>query len=80
MLLESIESGLQVLCLNRTDKKNAIALRRCTKRLTNALHVAQNITGQVKVTMLYGLGGDFSSGNDINDLYKSPKHLKKWKQ
>ncbi|GGN30687.1 MULTISPECIES: enoyl-CoA hydratase-related protein [Marinomonas] len=63
---ESMESGIQVLCLNRTDKKNAITLD-MYQALTNALRSAEH-NDQVKVTMLYGLGGDFSSGNDINEF------------
>jgi enoyl-CoA hydratase/carnithine racemase len=63
---ESIESGIQILCLNRADKKNAITLD-MYQALTNALRSAEQ-NDKAKATLLYGLGGDFSSGNDINEF------------
>jgi len=63
---EKIESGVQILCLNRVDKKNAITLN-MYQALADALHRAED-NSDIKVTLLHGAGGDFSSGNDINEF------------
>ncbi|RBO83903.1 enoyl-CoA hydratase-related protein [Marinomonas aquiplantarum] len=63
---ESIESGIQYICLNRVEKKNAITLE-MYQALTQALQSAQN-NAEVKASMIYGAGPDFSSGNDINEF------------
>jgi len=63
---ESIESGLQTLCLNRVDKKNAITLD-MYHALTEALRNGQT-NPEVKATLIIGAGNDFSSGNDINEF------------
>ncbi|MBJ7537441.1 enoyl-CoA hydratase-related protein [Marinomonas transparens] len=63
---EYIESGVLVLCLKRAEKKNAITLD-MYQALTEALHRAA-LNSEVKVTLLYGAGGDFSSGNDIKEF------------
>ncbi|BDX02373.1 enoyl-CoA hydratase [Marinomonas pontica] len=63
---ESIESGIQVLCFDRVEKKNAITLD-MYQALTDALRRAE-ANPEIKVTLLHGAGGDFSSGNDINEF------------
>lgn len=63
---ERIESGVQVLCLDRIDKKNAITLD-MYQALADALKRAES-TSDIKVTLIHGAGGDFSSGNDINEF------------
>ncbi|NLQ17894.1 enoyl-CoA hydratase [Marinomonas sp. M1K-6] len=63
---ESIESGVQILCLDRIQKKNAITLD-MYEALTSALHRAE-LNTDIKVTLIHGAGGDFSSGNDINEF------------
>ncbi|ETX10295.1 enoyl-CoA hydratase [Marinomonas ushuaiensis DSM 15871] len=63
---ERIESGVQVLCLDRVDKKNAITLD-MYQALADALQRAES-SSDIKVTLIHGAGGDFSSGNDINEF------------
>ncbi|TYL48350.1 enoyl-CoA hydratase-related protein [Marinomonas sp. IMCC 4694] len=63
---EIIESGIQQLCLDRVDKKNAITLD-MYQALTDALCRAEQ-NDDIKVTLIHGAGGNFSSGNDINEF------------
>lgn len=63
---ETIESNVQILCLNRPAKKNAITLE-MYQALADALHRAQS-NSEIKATLIHGAGGDFSSGNDINEF------------
>ncbi|PYF83365.1 enoyl-CoA hydratase/carnithine racemase [Marinomonas alcarazii] len=63
---ENIESGVQILCFNRVEKKNAITLA-MYQALTNALRRAE-ANPEIKVTLIHGAGNDFSSGNDINEF------------
>jgi enoyl-CoA hydratase/carnithine racemase len=63
---EKIESGVQILYLDRVEKKNAITLD-MYQALTDGLRRAE-LNADIKVTLIYGLGGDFSSGNDINEF------------
>jgi len=63
---ESVESSIQILCFNRAEKKNAITLE-MYQALTKALRRAEQEEG-IKATLLYGLGGDLSSGNDIKEF------------
>ena len=63
---EKIESGVQILYLDRVEKKNAITLG-MYQALTDGLRRAE-LNDEIKVTLIYGLGGDFSSGNDINEF------------
>lgn len=63
---ESIESGVQILCLDRIQKKNAITLE-MYQALTDALRSAE-LNTDIKVTLIHGAGSDFSSGNDINEF------------
>ncbi|MCV2402630.1 enoyl-CoA hydratase-related protein [Marinomonas sp. C2222] len=66
LVTEKIESGLQILCLNRVDKKNALNLEMYSL-LSQALARAQE-NESIKATLLHGAGGNFSSGNDIDEL------------
>ncbi|WP_137170081.1 enoyl-CoA hydratase-related protein [Marinomonas sp. FW-1] len=63
---ENIESGVQILCFNRVEKKNAITLA-MYQALTNALRRAE-ANPEIKATLIHGAGNDFSSGNDINEF------------
>jgi len=63
---ESIASGVQTLCLDRVEKKNAITLD-MYQALTDALRRGE-LNPEVKVTLVHGAGDDFSSGNDINEF------------
>ncbi|GAB3482064.1 enoyl-CoA hydratase-related protein [Marinomonas epiphytica] len=76
LITENIESGIQILCLNRPEKKNAITLD-MYQGLADALQRGQQ-DKQIKVTMVHGAGGDFSSGNDINEfvqIAQSPEKM-----
>lgn len=63
---ETLMSGVQILQLNRPNKKNAITLD-MYQALTVALQRAEK-DESVKVTLIHGSGGEFSSGNDINEF------------
>lgn len=63
---ENIESGVQILCFDRVEKKNAITLD-MYQSLTNALRRAE-VNPEIKATLVHGAGNDFSSGNDINEF------------
>lgn len=63
---EKLESGIQILCLNRPNKKNAITLE-IYEALSDALHRAES-DDSIRVTLIHGAGKDFSSGNDINEF------------
>ncbi|SBS28524.1 1,2-epoxyphenylacetyl-CoA isomerase [Marinomonas aquimarina] len=63
---EKVEQGIQILSLNRPEKKNAITVD-MYQALSDALHHAE-LDDDIKVTILTGVGPDFSSGNDINDF------------
>jgi enoyl-CoA hydratase/carnithine racemase len=63
---ESVESGVQILCLNRPHKKNAVTID-MYQALSDALHKAE-ADPSIKVTLIHGEGADFSSGNDINEF------------
>ncbi|NVK72440.1 MAG: enoyl-CoA hydratase/isomerase family protein [Oceanospirillaceae bacterium] len=63
---ERVESGIQILCLDRVEKKNAITLE-MYQALTDSLRQAE-LNPEIKVTLLHGTGKDFSSGNDINEF------------
>lgn len=63
---EQVEQGVQILSLNRPEKKNAITVD-MYQILSDALHRAE-LDDSVKVTIITGVGPDFSAGNDINDF------------
>lgn len=63
---EKVEQGIQILSLNRPEKKNAITVD-MYQALSDALHRAE-LDSSIKVTIITGEGPDFSSGNDINDF------------
>lgn len=65
-IAEETVRGVQTLTLNRPDKKNAITVD-MYEALGDALHRAE-LDSDVKVTIITGVGPDFSSGNDIKDF------------
>ena len=65
-VIENIDSGVQILCLNRAAKKNAVTIE-MYQALSDALHRAESDPA-IKVTLIHGKGADFSSGNDINEF------------
>lgn len=63
---EQVEHGIQILSLNRPEKKNAITVD-MYQALSDALHRAE-LDNTIKVTVITGTGPDFSAGNDIHDF------------
>lgn len=66
MVVETCLSGVQVLQMNRPDKKNAITLE-MYDNLALALQRAEQ-DDSIKVTLIHGTNGEFSAGNDINEF------------
>ncbi|MBM6551787.1 enoyl-CoA hydratase-related protein [Marinomonas ostreistagni] len=65
-ITEEIASGIQILTLNRPEKKNAMTVD-MYQALSDALHRAE-LDDTVQVSILTGKGPDFSAGNDINEF------------
>jgi enoyl-CoA hydratase/carnithine racemase len=55
---------------NRPDKKNALTLKMYTA-MTEALAAAEKDL-EVRVVLFHGTGGNFTSGNDVNDFLSNP--------
>ncbi|MCC4275029.1 MAG: enoyl-CoA hydratase [Marinomonas sp.] len=73
---ESVSNGVQVVLLNRPDKKNAITVD-MYQAMSDVLHQAE-LRDEIKVTIIAGAGPDFSAGNDINDfveIARSPEKM-----
>ncbi len=66
----SIDGGVQVLRLNRPEKRNALTFE-MYEALTDAL-IGSNQDSQVKVTLFIGGQGVFSAGNDIGQFVEAP--------
>ena len=68
ILIERPESapGVQVIRLNRAEKKNAIT-RAMYQAMTDALK-AGDADESVRTTLILGSAGCFSAGNDMNDF------------
>jgi enoyl-CoA hydratase/carnithine racemase len=58
------------IAINRPEKKNALTAE-MYDALGNAFEEAENDAG-VKVILLYGKGGVFTGGNDLEDFLKKP--------
>lgn len=67
-IISTISDGVMTIRMNRPDKKNAIT-GDMYARMAAALDVA-NETDEVKVALILGNPGAFSSGNDIGDFMK----------
>ena len=65
-VLVSVEDGVQLLRLNRPEKKNAIT-RRMYASLAAALKDG-DARGDIRATVLLGSPGTFSAGNDMADF------------
>ncbi len=61
-----ITGGIQTICLNRPSKKNAITLD-MYQALSDSLNEGES-NSDVLVTVIYGAGHDFSSGNDVAEF------------
>jgi enoyl-CoA hydratase/carnithine racemase len=65
-----LHDGVLIISINRPDKKNAINLA-MYDRLTVALEEC-DLDDRVRVVMLTGIGGNFTSGNDLADFLQTP--------
>ncbi len=70
MIKSSHDRGVQVIELNRPDKKNAFT-GAMYDQLREAL-IAADADASVKVILLTGAGNAFSAGNDLKDFLQSP--------
>ncbi len=55
---------------NRPDKKNALTLKMYIA-MTDAMRAAEDGL-DVRVILIHGVGGNFTSGNDVNDFLANP--------
>jgi len=69
-ILTELQDGILTVRFNRPDKKNALSLA-MYESLTAALERADR-DDAVRVVLLAGTGGDFTSGNDLADFLQSP--------
>ena len=69
-ILTDLSDGVLTIRFNRPDKKNALNLA-MYEALVAALERADSDDG-VRVMLLAGAGGDFTSGNDLADFLQSP--------
>ena len=67
-IVVSREAGVQVLRINRPDKKNALT-RAMYDTMTAALKAA-DADDEIAVHVITGTGGVFTAGNDIGDFAK----------
>lgn len=65
-ITENVVSGIQILCFDRVEKRNAITLE-MYQTLADLLHSAEK-NRDIKATLIHGAGGHFSAGNDINEF------------
>ncbi|MBS0241506.1 MAG: crotonase/enoyl-CoA hydratase family protein [Proteobacteria bacterium] len=72
-ILVSRDGEVQVVRLNRPEKKNALT-RAMYDSVTDALKAAETDDG-IAVTMITGTGGVFCAGNDISDFAKRATEL-----
>lgn len=68
-VLVSVEDGVQIVTMNRPDKKNALTAE-MYKVLADAIEVADR-TPEIRVTLYTGSGGSFTAGNDLGDFAKA---------
>ncbi len=69
-ILTELQDGVLTVRFNRPDKKNALSLA-MYEALVEALERADREDG-VRVVLVAGNGGDFTSGNDLADFLQSP--------
>ena len=68
-VLVTIEDGVQIVTLNRADKKNALTAE-MYKVMADAIEIADR-TPEIRVTLYTGSGGSFTAGNDLGDFAKA---------
>ena len=70
LILTDFSDGIYTLRFNRPEKKNALNLAMYTALSENLLHADKN--DAVRVVLLTGTEGCFTSGNDLADFMTSP--------
>lgn len=70
----AVVDGVFTIAINRPDKKNALTFDMYV-RLTEAVQRAES-DDAVRVIFIHGAGGNFTSGNDLNDFLESPQRTK----
>lgn len=70
-ILSEVSQGVQVITLNRPEKKNAFTQAMYKQIREEMLAAAANPV--VRVVLLRGAGGVFSAGNDMNDFSPQPE-------
>lgn len=69
-LEESREASIQILRMNRPEKKNALS-GEMYLAIAAALHAAQS-DNTIRVTVITGTGDSFTAGNDLSDFSRTP--------
>jgi len=69
-ILSEVNQGVQIITLNRPEKKNAFTQAMYTQIREELVAAAANPV--VRVVLLRGAGGVFSAGNDMNDFSPRP--------
>lgn len=70
-VIETLENGIQILSLNRLDKRNAITLSMYQSMSDALLRAASD--DAIVATIITGEGPDFSAGNDIYEFVEIAK-------
>lgn len=70
VLLTSLENRVLTITMNRPERKNAINMALYTA-MAEAIEAAAD-NAEVRVILITGAGGSFSSGNDLEDFMKNP--------
>ncbi len=69
-VVSTLEDGILTVRMNRPEKKNALT-HAMYRALAAALQKADQDDG-VRVVLLCGLPGAFTTGNDLSDFFKNP--------
>jgi enoyl-CoA hydratase/carnithine racemase len=68
-VIVTVEDGVQIVTLNRADKKNALTPE-MYKVMADAIEIA-DASPTIRVTLYTGSGGSFTAGNDLGDFAKA---------
>ena len=68
-VLVTVEDGVQIVTLNRPDKKNALTAE-MYGIMADAIEKA-DADPAIRVTYFTGSGGSFTAGNDLGDFAKA---------
>lgn len=69
-ILTDLNEGILSITINRPEKKNALTIAMYLA-LTDSILQAEK-DAAVRVILIHGTGGSFTSGNDLKDFLKSP--------